>query len=54
MGKKEKKKVIEEPAREVLCPRGNLWSPRPAPKLDEHDRPIGGDDPDESPYEHDD
>ncbi len=54
MGKKKKKKAEEEPGRKVLCSRGELWQPRPAPKLDEYDRPAGGDDPDASPYENDD
>lgn len=50
-GKKSKEVGVE---RRLLCGRGELWQPRPAPKLDEYDQPVDGDDPDESPYEEDD
>jgi hypothetical protein len=53
MGKKKPKETKDEPRR-LLCSRGQLFSPKPAPKLDEYDQPVDGDDPDESPYENDD
>lgn len=52
MEKKRKKKAEEEP-RKLLCSRGQILSPRPAPKLDKYGQPIGVD-ADEGPYEDDD
>lgn len=52
MGKKRKAK--DEPERKLLGSRSELWQPCPPPRLDEHDRPTDGRDPDGSPYEDDD